>query len=107
MKTATMNVLAPALLLASAGTALAAVHYVDLNSTNTTPPYSDWSTAATNIQDAVDAAMAGEEIIVTNGVYANGGRPTVDSTTDRVAVDKPLKLRSVNGPTVTTIDGLR
>ena len=59
---------AAALLLASAGSALADVRYVDVNSTNATPPYSSWSTAATNIQDAVDSAVAGDEIVVTNGI---------------------------------------
>src|SRR6266403_1662292 len=33
--------------------ALADMHYVDVNSTNATPPYTNWTTAATNIQDAV------------------------------------------------------
>jgi hypothetical protein len=87
-------------LLASLGSALAATHYVDLNSTNATLPYTTWSTAATNIQDAVDAAAAGDEVAVTNGSYATGGR-----NGSRVAVDKPLNLRSVNGPQFTTIAG--
>ena len=56
------------LLMASPGSALAEVHYVDVNSTNATPPYTNWTTAATNIQDAMDAAVAGGEIVVTNGI---------------------------------------
>jgi hypothetical protein len=91
---------AAALLLSSIGSALAEVHYVDVNSTNATPPYFSWSTAATNIQDAVDAAMAGDEILVTNGIYATGGRDG-----NRVKVDKQLNVRSVNGPQFTSIDG--
>jgi hypothetical protein len=83
----------------------AQVHYVDLNSTNATPPFTSWATAATNIQDAVDAAVAGDEIVVTNGIYAIGGRVSADARTNRVTVDKPLSLRSVNGPQFTTIDG--
>jgi hypothetical protein len=75
------------------GDALAATHYVDLNGTNATPPYANWATAATNIQDAVDAAVAGDEIVVTDGIY----HPLV--------VRKPLTLRSINGPHLTTIDG--
>jgi hypothetical protein len=82
-----------ALLLAGVGSAFATTHYVDLNSTNATPPYTNWVTAATNIQDAVDAAVAGDDIVVTNGIY--GG----------VGVGKPLSVRSVNGPQFTTIFG--
>jgi len=99
------KVFAAALLLASAVSALAGVHYVDVNSTNATPPYTSWATAATNIQDAVDAAVPGDEIVVTNGIYATGGRAINGSTTNRVAVDKALSLRSINGPEFTTIDG--
>jgi len=83
----------------------AAIHYVDVNSTNAVAPYTNWTTAANIIQDAVDAAQPGDEIVVTNGVYATGEREYGGS--NRVAVVKPLYIRSVNGPIVTTIRGSR
>src|SRR5258708_702890 len=97
-RTLAARLFAAPLLLASSGSALADVHYVDVNSTNATPPYTNWATAATYIQAAVDTAVAGEEIVVTNGIYATGGRTIDGVTTNRVAVDKPLTLRSLNGP---------
>jgi hypothetical protein len=77
---------------------------VSLLSTNPVPPYSTWATAATNIQDAVDAAHAGDTVLVTNGVYAVGTREN-EWTLSRVAVTNAIRLESLNGPLVTTIDG--
>ena len=92
-RTIAARLLTAALHFAIAASTWAGVHYVDLNSANPTPPYSSWATAATNIQNAVDAAVAGDEIVVTNGIYVP------------IAVGKPLMLRSVNGPQFTIIDG--
>jgi hypothetical protein len=83
------------------------LHYVDANSPNPTPPFSDWTTAAHTIQDAVDAANTSDKIVVTNGIYATGGRADFGAMTNRVAVDKAIILRSVNGPQFTAIQGLQ
>lgn len=44
----------------------AATLYVSLGSTNPTPPYTNWATAATNIQDAIEASADGDLILVTS-----------------------------------------
>jgi hypothetical protein len=66
-----------ALFLFTTATVLGAVHCVDLDSTNATPPYTNWITAATVIQDAVDAAAEGDVVVVTNGTYSTGRRGNV------------------------------
>jgi len=85
--------------------ASAATRYVDLNNPAPVAPYTSWATAATTIQAAVDAAVAGDEIVVTNGTYASGGRAVYGAMTNRVAIDKAVTVRSVNGPLVTIIEG--
>ncbi len=63
-------------------------------SANPTMPYTNWVTAATNIQDAVNVARTKDVVVVTNGVYPGG-----------VVVTNPLMLTSANGPQFTLIDG--
>jgi hypothetical protein len=95
----------PLALLALGGSTPAAVRYVDAHSTSPAPPYTNWTTAAADIQHAVDAAAPGDEIVVTNGLYATGGRAVYGALTNRVVVTEGVKVRSVNGPAVTVIVG--
>ena len=93
-----------AVLLAT-GRADAAVRYVNVGNPTPAPPYTNWASAAAVIQEAVNVADAGDEVLVTNGVYQTGGLAVAGFLTNRVAVTKPLVLRSVNGPEVTIIQG--
>jgi len=72
------------------------VHYVNINNPAPVPPYSTWENAATNIQDAVDAALNGGRIFVTNGTYL---------LTSQIGVNENLTIQSVNGPENTIVDG--
>jgi hypothetical protein len=92
------NPLAIITLLLTVSSLSAATHYVSLTSTNPIPPYTNWVTAATNIQDAVNVAATNDVVLVTNGVYTATNWVVVD-------VETPLKLLSVNGPQVTVISG--
>jgi hypothetical protein len=95
----------------------AATLYVSLESTNPAAPFATWATAANVIQHAVDAAKAGDTVLVTNGVYKFGERETsvldtyqeppqpVSAGKSRVVITNSIKLESVNGPLLTSIEG--
>ena len=86
--------------------AVSVTHYVNLNSPNPTSPFTNWSTAATNIQAAIDAATAGDLILVTNGTYAiRRVRESLMRSPIAWSSAKPSLLASVNGPAVTVIQG--
>lgn len=65
-----------------------------------------WDTAKKTIQSAINESVDGETILVTNGVYTIGGG-CVSGTflSNRVIIAKAVTVVSVNGPTVTLIQG--
>jgi len=87
-----------------AWTTSAALRYVDVNSTNALPPFTNWSTAATSIQDAIDVALDGDHVLVADGVYATGGQ-VLHGVTNRVSISRALTVESVHGPATTIIQG--
>ena len=85
------------------------VHYVSLDSANPEPPYLTWATAATNIQDAIDASTNGDTVLVTNGIYNVGeviaGGGGLSPQPNRIAITSAITVQSVNGPWTTVIEG--
>ena len=72
------------------------------------PNYTNWMTAASNIQDAVDVALVGNTVLVSNGVYNTGSRSNCPSYNShiapcRVVIMKAVTVRSVSGDPSTTI----
>jgi hypothetical protein len=80
------------------------IYYADLNSPSPTPPYTNWTTAARNIQEAIAAGTTpGRLILVTNGVYNGPGAIIYGSMYNCVALTNPVIVQSVNGPDATII----
>lgn len=92
--------------LSATSLSTAATRYVNANNPAPTLPYTSWSTAATTIQDAINASISGDLILVTNGIYQSGSTLTDDGMQNRVVVTNAITVQAVNGPSVTTIDGL-
>jgi hypothetical protein len=68
--------------------------YVDAARLNDYGDGRSWATAKKSIQSAIDLANQGDDIVVTNGVYA-----------PITIVSKTILIQSVNGAEVTIIDG--
>ena len=75
-------------ILAFAPVASAAIHYVDVSNAVPVAPYTNWTTASTNIQMAIVWSDSGDEIQVAPGVYPLNGAFL------ELPVDKTLTLRS-------------
>ncbi len=96
-------------LFLGAGGARAGIGIIILVSTSspTDGPGTTWDNAYHQIQSAIDAATSPVDLIlVTNGIYATGGRVVFGAMTNRVAITNGVTVLSVNGPKVTTIRGV-
>jgi hypothetical protein len=91
--------------IATSPVARLVVYCVDATASTPLGPYTNWASAAPAIQAAIDTAAPGAVILVTNGVYATGGKVMAGNLTNRVALDKAVLVWSVNGPAETVIQG--
>ncbi len=83
------------------------IHYVARSNSAPVSPYTSWVSAATNIQDAIDASSAGDLVLVSNGTYNVGARIVYGASSNRVVINKAITVESVNGPASTIIAGSR
>jgi len=89
-----MRKLALVILVWSALPCLAGTTYHVSPSGSHTPPFSDWASAATNIQAAVDEAVDGDTVLVSDGNFPSS-----------VTAWEQILIQSANGPDLTVIDG--
>ena len=78
-------------------TSFADTHYVATDGLHVAP-YTNWLDAATNVQDAVDAAADGDTVLVANGTYA--------LPSSEITITNGITVAGLNGPEQTIVDGL-
>lgn len=78
-----------------AGSVFAGTWYIDQTSPQDGPG-TNWASAFHTIQSAVDAAAAGDDILITNGIYYPA---------DTILITNAVTLSSINGSDMTVIDG--
>jgi len=78
-----------------AGSILADTHYVSGGGSDT-PPFTSWTTAARQIQAAIDDADSGDTVCVTDGFYV---------VFSEIKITNAVLLKSTNGAGTTTIYG--
>ena len=83
---------------------LANTNYVSLSG-NHIMPFDTWSKAATNIQNAVDATIDGDLVLVTNGTYKGTGHEIDDFGYSVVSITNAIIVKTINGADVTIVDG--
>lgn len=94
------------LVLAACATVGSADRYVWQANPSPAAPFDAWTNAAQTIQAAVDVALPGETVWVTNGTYATGSRklPGADLA-NRVIITNAITVESVSGPESALIVG--
>lgn len=84
----------------------ATIYYVDVSRPDDSGIGTSWSTAKKSIQAAVNQAVAGDIVLVSNGVYNTGVTITPNySSNNRLVITNDITVKSVNGADVTIIEG--
>ena len=86
--------------------ALQPTHYVSAGSLTPSYPYATWDTAATTIQDAIDAAVEPNALVlVGSGVYNTGSRTYNGVLANRIVIDRPVTVMGDTSGPLPIIEG--